>query len=245
VPEMITIALAFLVFLALLAAVVAIGWLSRVRTHLSELGRRVLASEDIERIYEAVDKAMSFETRMAGYENKTDNSQHQLGEHQTRLKELAAQLGTNERVIEGHTTALSEVSDKIASLESHLDGFEHNVGEKLRQLLEHKTKVDELAAKLESVEQMADRTGTGLAEANRGIETLAAEIQSLKQFRIATEETRRLIVEAFSGMRAVISGEQGPVTTPQAAQPQETAQLPEERQAESEDPKTLGTYRYP
>jgi len=102
-----------------------------------------------------------------------------------------------------------------------------------------------MATKLESVEQMADRNGAGLAEANRSIETLREEIQSLKQFRAASEETRRLILEAFSDKRARTSPEQGLATAPETANLGETAQASEDPQEEFEGRKTFGTYRYP
>jgi chromosome segregation ATPase len=244
-PEITTAAFVFLALLALLAAVVAIGWLSRVNRHLSELGRRVLASEDVERIADAMQKAVSFESRTAGCENRLDKSQNQLEAHETKLRELAAKLSEDEQVMGRHTTGLAATSDKTASVESRLDSFEHSAGEKLKQLLEYQTKLNEMAAKLESIGQMADRNGAGLAEANRSLETLTDEIQSLRQFRIASEETRRLILEAFSDKRASTSPEQGLAMTPETTKPEENAQASEDPQEESEGRKTFGTYRYP
>jgi hypothetical protein len=90
--------------------------------------------------------------------------------------------------------------------------------------------VNELAARLESVEHAVDGHGAGLAEATRSIETLADEIQSLEQFRIATEKTRRLILAAFGDKGAAMSAEPGAVTAPETARPEDTSQLHEEQQ---------------
>jgi len=243
--DTITIALVFLALLSLVVAVVAIGWLSIVSKHLSSLGRRVLESEEIGRIIQAADKTASFESRMAGCENKADENQNQLVEHETKLSELAAKLGASEQMMDRHTADLAKASEKMASFELRFDEFENNVGEKLNQLLEHETKLNELAAKLESVEQMANKNEAGLAEANPSIKALADEIQSLKKFQTATEKARSLILDAFTDMRPGILPEEGLVTTPETAKPEETSQGPEEGQEEAEDQKTFGAYRYP
>jgi chromosome segregation ATPase len=184
-------------FLALFAAVVAIGWLWQVSNRVSDLGRRVLASESIERVSQAADKAISFESRMDGCENRIGRMQNQLVEHEASLKELAATLRTNQQVTESHVGGLAEASGKIASLESRLGASENKASEQIRQLSDYQTKVNDFAARLESVEHVANEHGAGLAEAGQNIQTLTDEIHSLKQFRLGLEETRRLLLAAF------------------------------------------------
>jgi len=225
-----TIALVFVALLALVVAVVAIGWLSRVSKHLSELGRRVLESQDIGRIKEAANKTVSFESRMAGCEHKADETQNQLVEHETKLSELAAKLGASEQM--------------IASFEARFNGFENNIGEKLNQLPEYETKVNELAAKLGSAEQMANKNEASLAEAIPSIKALADEIQTLQKFQTATEKAHSLIQAAFTDIRADIPHEDGLGATPETAKPEETSQEPEEWQEETEDQKTSGSCRW-
>ena len=79
--DTITIALIGLTLSAVVMAVFAIGYLSSVKKRLSELGLRVLESEDIGKIKEAAHKAESYESRMAGFEHKADGNQDQLVEH--------------------------------------------------------------------------------------------------------------------------------------------------------------------
>ena len=111
-----TIAL-FFALIALAAAVVAIGWLLRVSKNLSELGMRVLESQDIGRINEAANKIESFESRMAGCEHKADESQNQLGEHKTKLSELADKLGASGQKMASFEARFDELATKLESVE--------------------------------------------------------------------------------------------------------------------------------
>ena len=242
--DMITIALFVLALISLVVAAVAIGWLSLVSKNLSALGKRVLESEDIGRIIQAADKTASFESRLAGCQSKADESQNQLLEHKTKLSEIAAKQGAAEQMMDRHTADLAKTSEKMASFELRFDEFENNVGEKLNQLLELETKVNELATKLESIEEMANNNGSGLAEANRSIKALRDEIESLNEFQTATKKTHSLIQAAFTDMRASMPLEEDLGITSEAAEPEGTSQEPEDGQEEAEDQKTSGTYRF-
>jgi septal ring factor EnvC (AmiA/AmiB activator) len=112
-----TITIVFLALIALVAAVVAIVWLSRVSKHLSELGMRVLESQDIGRINEAAKKTESFESRMAGCEQKADESQNQHGEHKTKLSKLAAKLEASEQKMASFEVRFDELATKLGSVE--------------------------------------------------------------------------------------------------------------------------------
>lgn len=242
--DMITIALFVLAFISLVVAAVALGWLSLVSKHLSVLGKRVLESEDIGRIIQAADKTASFESRLAGCQSKVDESQNQLAELQTKLSEIATKQGAADQMMDRHTTDLAKASDKMASFELRFDEFENNVGEKLNQLLQLETKVNELASKLESVEEIANNNGFGLAEADRSIKALTDEIESLNEFQTATKKTHSLIQAAFTDMRASMPLEEDLGITSEAAEPEETSQEPEDGQEDTEDQKTSGTYRF-
>jgi chromosome segregation ATPase len=113
----ITIVLVLLTLSAAGAAVFAIGSLSKVKKHLSELGMRVLESEDVGKIKEAANKAQSFESRMAGCEQKADGSKNQLAEHQTKLSELADKLGASEQKMASLEVRFDELSTKLGSVE--------------------------------------------------------------------------------------------------------------------------------
>jgi chromosome segregation ATPase len=112
-----TITIAFLALSALAAAVVAIGWLLRLSKHMSELGWRVLESQDIGRIKEAANKTESFESRMAGCEHKADESQNLLAEHKTKLSELADKLGASEQKMASFEVRFNELATKLESVE--------------------------------------------------------------------------------------------------------------------------------
>jgi len=127
--DTITIALVFLTLSALVAAVFAIGWLSKVRKHLSELGRRVLESQDIGRINEAANKILSFESRMAGCEQKADGSKNQLAEHKTKLSELADKLGASEQKTASFEARFDELATKLESAEQMANKNEASLAE--------------------------------------------------------------------------------------------------------------------
>ena len=124
-----TITIVFLALLALAVAVVAIGWLLRLSKHLSELGRRVLESEDIGRIKEAAKKTESFESRMAGCEHKADESQNQLAEHKTKLSELAAKLEASEQKMASFEVRFDELTTKLESVEQMANKNEASLAE--------------------------------------------------------------------------------------------------------------------
>ncbi len=207
--DTITIALIVLTLSAVVMAVFAIGYLSNVKKHLSELGLRVLESEDIGKIKEAANKAGSYETRMAGCEHKADENQNQLVEHKTKLSELADKLGASEQ--------------KMASFE---------------------VRFDELSTRLGSVEQMANKNEDDLAQTIPNIKALADEIQSIKKFQTATEKIHSLIQTAFSDIQASMPSEEGLVTMPEAAKPEEASQGHEEWQEETKDRKMSGSHRW-
>jgi len=102
---------------ALAAAVFAIGYLSNVKRRLSELGIRVLESEDIGKIKEAANKAESYETRMAGCEHKADESQNQIAVHETKLSKLADKLEASEQKMASSKVRFDELSTRLESVE--------------------------------------------------------------------------------------------------------------------------------
>ena len=124
-----TITIVFIALLALAAAVVAIAWLSRLSKQLSELGRRVLESQDIGRIKEAANKIESFESRMAGCEQKADESQNQLAEHKTKLSELAAKLEASEQKMASFEVRFDELTTKLESVEQMANKNEASLAE--------------------------------------------------------------------------------------------------------------------
>ena len=124
----ITIAL-FLALIALASAVVAIGWLLKLSKHMSELGMRVLESEDIGRIKEATNKTESFESRMAGCEQKADESQNQLVEHKIKLSELAAKLEASEQKTASFEVRFDELATKLGSVEQMANKNEAGLAE--------------------------------------------------------------------------------------------------------------------
>jgi chromosome segregation ATPase len=236
---MMTISMAIL---SLVAAVVAIGGLSRVRKHLSALGKRVLESEDVGRILQAAEKTASFESRMTGCEIKANESQKKLSEHETKLSELITKQGSTEQRMNGHSSDLAKTSEKTAFFEARFGEFEKNVGDKLNQLLELETKANEFLARLESIEQTANRNEAGLAQADQGIKAVRDEIEILQKFQTATEKTHSLIQAAFADMGASMSPDEGQGITPEITEPEQISNGPEDVHQEAEDQKAPETY---
>ena len=101
---------------ALGEAIFGIVRMSKVNAHLMDLGRRVLDSQDIGRIYDAANKTESFESRMAGCERKAEESQKQLAENKTKLSELAAKAGSVEETAKKNEACLAELIPNIKAL---------------------------------------------------------------------------------------------------------------------------------
>jgi chromosome segregation ATPase len=236
---MITITLALL---SLVAAVIAIGWLSILRKHLSVLGQRVLESEDIGRIIQAADKVGSFESRMTGCENKADENKKRLVENETKLNGLIAKQEASEQKMDRHSTDLAKTSENMASFKVRFDEFENNIDERLNQFLELETKVNELASALESVEQITNRNEVGLADAGRSIKAMTDEIEILQKFQTVTEKAHSLIQAAFTDMRTNVSPEEDQEITSEITEPEQILNEPENVHGEAEDQKTSETY---
>ena len=224
----------YLTLSGLAVATVAVVWLARVRKGLSELGMRLLESEDIEKIIAAAEKTASYESRMAGCEGRTEQSENKLSEHETNLAKLTAGLGAIEEMANSNRTGLSEVSEKTVSLESRMAGCEDRTEQSENKLSEHGTKLNELASKLEAVERMLEEHATGLAQASQSMKVVADEIQSLEEFQTATEKARNLILTAFNDMHASMPPEEFLETSVDTAETGETSPEPKQGQWDCE-----------
>jgi chromosome segregation ATPase len=224
----------FLPLSALGVATVAVVWLARVRKGLSELGMRPLDSEDIVRIIEAAEKTASYESRMAGCEDRAERSENKLSEHEAKLAELTAGLGATEEIANNNRTGLSEVSEKTVSLKSRTAGCEDRAERSDNKLSEHGAKLNGLASKLEAVEQMLDDHATALAETNQSMKVVVDEIQSLEEFQTATEKTRDLVLAAFNDMQASMPPERFLGTKVDTADTGEISPEPEQGQEDRE-----------
>ena len=149
--DTITIALVSLTLSALAAALFAIGWLLRFKKHLSELGVRVLESEDIGKIKEAASKAGSYESRMAGCEHNADENQNQLAEHKTKLSELADKLEASEQKIGSIEVRFDELSTKLGSVEQMANKNEDGLAQTIPN-------IKALADEIQSIEKFQTAT---------------------------------------------------------------------------------------
>lgn len=129
-----------LALLALGAAIFAIVWASKVNGYLSDLGRRVLDSQDIERIYAAASKTETFESRMAGCERKADECQKQLAENKTKLSELAAK------------------TDKVGELTAKTDSVEQTAKKNETCLAELVPNIKALADEIQTIKKFQAAT---------------------------------------------------------------------------------------
>ncbi|MHC4438936.1 MAG: hypothetical protein ACYS3S_16370 [Planctomycetota bacterium] len=115
--DTITIVLVLLTLSAVGAAGFAILCLSKVKKNLSELGIRVLESQDIGKVKEAAQKAGSFESRMAGCEQKTDETKNLIAGYETKLNELTGQLGESGQKTASFEGRFNELSTRLDSVE--------------------------------------------------------------------------------------------------------------------------------
>ena len=127
--DAITIVLVLLTLSAVAAAGFAVLYLSKVKRSLSELGMRVLESQDVGKIKEAANKTDSFESRVAGCEQKTDESKNQLTEQKTKLNELTDKLGSSEQKVASVEARFDELSTKIESVEQKTNENENDLAQ--------------------------------------------------------------------------------------------------------------------
>jgi len=244
--DSITIALFVLALITFIFAIIAIVWLSIVSKHLSALGKRVLESEDIERVIHAADKTVSFGSRIAGLESKADESQSQLVELQTRHSEITTKLDVTGQTMDKYTSDLAKISEKMASFELRYDEFENNINNKLDKLLGLETQVNDLVTKLKSVEGMVNDNKTGLAGIDQSVKVLTDKIEVLEKFRTIVEKTHSIIQAAFIDMRAGTSPEKGLGVSSEITKPEEASRLSQDEQ-EATNQETIETeaYHYP
>jgi chromosome segregation ATPase len=240
--DMITIALFILAFASLVVAAIAIGWLSMVSKHLSDLGKRVLESEDVGKVIQAADNTASFESRISDCEKNNNESQNQLAEHETKLNEVADKQVAVQQIINRHASDLANTSEKLASFEPRFNDFENNIGDKLNKLQEYDAKVNELTTKLETIEQTVNQNGAGLAEADRSMKAIRDGIDNLEKFRASIEKTRSLILSAFTDIQETTPSGEALGVASEITRPEETPQEPEGEYHEVEDQNTPGRY---
>lgn len=127
--DAITIVLGLLTLSAVGAAGFSVLYLSKVKKSLSELGMRVLESQDIGKIKDAANKTDSFESRLTGFEEKADESKNQLNENKTKLNELTEKLGASEQKITSFETRFEELSTKLESAEQKTSKNENDLAQ--------------------------------------------------------------------------------------------------------------------
>ena len=240
--DMITIVLFILAFVSLVVSTIAIGWLSMVSKHLSDLGKRVLESEDVGRVIQAADNTASFESRISDFEKNNNESQNQLVEHETKLNEVVDKQGAVQQIINRHAADLANTSEKLTSFELRFNDFENNVGDKLNKLQEYDAKVNELTTKLQTIEQTTSQNEAGLAEADRSIKAIRDGIDNLEKFRASIEKTRNLILSAFTDLQDTMSSREDMEIASEITKPEEISQEPEGEYHEVEDQATPGRY---
>ena len=240
--DMITIVLFILAFVSMVVSTIAIGWLSMVSKHLSDLGKRVLESEDVGRVIQAADNTASFESRISDFEKNNNESQNQLAEHETKLNEITDKQGAVQQIINRHAADLANTSEKLTSFELRFNDFENNVGDKLNKLQEYDAKVNELTTKLQTIEQTTSQNEAGLAEADRSIKAIRDGIDNLEKFRASIEKTRNLILSAFTDLQDTMSSREDMEIASEITKPEEISQEPEGEYHEVEDQATPGRY---
>jgi len=107
----------------------AVLFLSKVKRDLMDLGMRVLESQDIGKIKEAASKTDTFESRLAGFEQKAGESQNQFNEQKTKLDELTGKIGASEQKVGSFDARFNELSTKLESVEQKTSKNENDLAQ--------------------------------------------------------------------------------------------------------------------
>jgi len=227
--DTITIVLVFLTLSASAAAGFAIVSLSRVKRLLSELGMRVLESQDIGKIKEAANKTDSFVSRMDGCEQKADESKNQLAEQKTKLSELAGKLRESEQKMASFEVRFNELSTKLESVEQMVNRNE-----------------DGLAQTVPNIKALADEI-----QSIKMFQTATEKIHSLIKSAFTDMQTgmsyeEGLVTTPVDATPQDITPEDASPQdiTPQDATPEEASQEHEEWQDEAESQRVSGSRRW-
>jgi len=212
--DTITTALIISTLSALAMAVFAIGYLSRLKKRLSQLGMRVLESEDIGKIKESASKAESYESRMAGCEHRAEENQNKLAVHETKLSELADKLGESEQKMASLKVRFDELSTRLESVEQMANKNE-----------------DGLAQTVPNIKALADEI-----QSIKKFQTATEKTHSLIQAAFDDMQV--------AAPSEVDPGTMPEAATPEAAKPEEDSQGPEEWQEVTKDQKVSGSHRW-
>jgi septal ring factor EnvC (AmiA/AmiB activator) len=157
-----------LALVALAAAGFAIAWLTRVNKLVSDLGHRVLESQDIGRINDAAAKTETFESRMAGCEHKAAEGQKQLAEFKTKLSELATKLGSVEQTANKNEAGFAELVPDVKALADEVQAVRkfQAATEKVHSVV--LAALSEMQASLPTGEDLAATLGAKPKEASEG-----------------------------------------------------------------------------
>jgi len=180
---------------------------------------RVLESQDVGKIKEAANKTGSFESRVAGCEQKADESKNQLAEHKTRLNELADKLEASEQKMPSFETRFDELSTKLESVEQMTNKNEDGLAQTVPNI---KALADEIQS-LKMFQIAAEKTRSLILDAFNDMQTgkLPEEVLGTMPEDAKTEEEM-----------------------PEDAKTEETLEGLEEWQKEDEPQKVPGSRRW-
>ena len=247
--NMITIVLVFLTLSALAGAGFAVLYLSRVKRNLSELGMRVLESQDIGKIKEAANKAGSLESRMAECEHKADENKNQLAENITKVNEFTNKIASSEQKIAAFEGRFDELTTKLESVEQKANKNEDSLAQTVPNI---KALADEIqnikmfqtaTEKIHSLIQTAftDIQASISPEEVPGITPDFPKQEDTMSEDIKSEETKS---EETKSEETKLEEEMSEETKPEEEKSEETLKGLEEWQKEDEPQKVSGSRRW-
>lgn len=194
--DAITIVLILLTLSAVAASGFAVLYLSKIKRGLSELGMRVLESQDVGKIKDAANKTESFGTRLAGCEQKTEESNNQLTEQKTKLNELADNLGASEQKIASFEARFTELSTKIESVEQKTGKNENDLAQTVPNI---KALADEIQG-LKIFQAATEKVRSQILDAFNDMQagSLSEEVMGAKPEEAKSEESKT--EEAVKGL---------------------------------------------
>jgi chromosome segregation ATPase len=203
-PEIITIAIASLGAFTFLLTLIILVMLSRIKKRLFILEVRSLNPEDKDVMLNSADMITSFHSRLNTTQEDITETKNQLTGHQTKINEHAATFGKVSLMIDQQAANLTQISQKITSIESCLNRLNRSITESQNQLTGYGLKLNEYDSLLGENSRMASKNAADLTQVSQRIDSLDGKYQEIKVFRSTVEKTCGIISNAFGSIQSTM-----------------------------------------
>ena len=241
--DTITIVLVLLTLSAVGAAGFAVLYLSRVKRNLSELGMRVLESQDIGKIKEAANKTDTFESRLAGWEQKAQESKNLLAEHKTKLNELADNLEASQVKMASLEARLNELTTRLESVEQKTSKNENDLAQTVPNIKALADEIQSIKMFQTATEKIHGLIQSAFSDMHTSMPTNDMQA-SMPPEQVLTTTPEDTTPQEATPEDATSEETTPEDATPEDATPEETSQGHEDRQEEAEHQRVIGSRRW-